>query len=366
MRKHELYRRLDLVGRPLLSVFSLYAYPERFAELLMKLDGSSASAREWIVLVVGKESYWHSSLGWLLKMLHTEDLARFYIMIRKYFPLREEPIHTGGFTPDAVDGIYTFTSQLISRIYGRKEPELVQILELLIRELPDEQFLRDHLIRARKDALAWQCPTYDAKSIHLLLDGNDSVLLVNTPETLLCIVVSALEKYNLLLSGKKSHRAKLLWNVQKRPKRVTHKDEEDLSDDMRDFLDGALRGLVLNREVQLNRGRHGEPGARTDLWIEAVDNNSKDTLSLCVEVKGSWNRSAKNAIEKQLIHKYMGDGGADAGILALGWFDASAPNRVKQNQWASMEAAKTDLDFQSAKARARGNIVSSVVLDCRW
>ena len=366
LRKHELYRRLDLVGRPLLSVFSLYAYPERFAELLMKLDGSSASAREWIVLVVGKESYWHSSVGWLLKMLHTEDLARFYIMIRKYFPLREEPIHTGGFTPDAVDGIYTFTSQLISRIYGRKEPELVQILELLIRELPDEQFLRDHLIRARKDALAWQCPTYDAKSIHLLLDGNDSVLLVNTPETLLCIVVSALEKYNLLLSGKKSHRAKLLWNVQKRPKRVTHKDEEDLSDDMRDFLDGALRGLVLNREVQLNRGRHGEPGARTDLWIEAVDNNSKDTLSLCVEVKGSWNRSAKNAIEKQLIHKYMGDGGADAGILALGWFDASAPNRVKQNQWASMEAAKTDLDFQSAKARARGNIVSSVVLDCRW
>ena len=366
LQKQDLYRRLDLVRRPLLSVFSLYTYPERFAELLTKLDECDAFAREWIVLVVGKESYWHSSLGRLLKMLPTEDLAKFYIMIRKHFPLREEPVHTGIFSPDVIDCIYTFASQLISRIYERKEPELVPILEMMVRALPDEKFLRDHLIRARKDMLAWRCPTYDVKNIHQLLDEKKSALLVHTPEALCCIVVSALEKYNLILSGKKSHRAKLLWNVQKRPQRMTHKDEEDFSDDMRDFLDGALRGLVLNREVQLNRGRHGEPGARTDLWIEAVDNNSKDTLSLCVEVKGSWNRSAKNAIEKQLIRKYMGDGGADAGILVLGWFDAPAPNKVKQNQWTSMESAKSDLDSQMAGARAGGNIVSSVVLDCRW
>ena len=225
--------------------------------------------------------------------------------------------------------------------------------------------MRDHLIRARKDALSDRCPIYEAKDIRAMLDEKSQALLVNTPEALLRVVLSALEKYNLLLSGKTSHRARLLWNVHKRTKTITHKDEEDLSDDMRDFLCVSLRGLILNREVQLNRGRHGESGARTDLWIEAVDGAGVNKLTLCIEVKGSWNRTAKTAIENQLIHKYMGTGGADAGILVLGWFDAPAPNNVK-NQWKTMAQAKRDLDSQVKKVRARGNIVSSEVLDCSW
>ena len=123
--------------------------------------------------------------------------------------------------------------------------------------------------------------------------------------------------------------------------------------------------MRLNREVQLNRGRHGSSGARTDLWIEAVDSSGEDKLTLCIEVKGSWNKTAKTAIENQLIHKYMGDGGADAGILALGWFDAPVPNKVR-NQWKTMVLARSDLDSQVESVRARGIEVSAVVLDCRW
>ena len=365
LRKQELYRRIDLVKRPLLSVFALYAFPERFSELLAKLHECAILAREWIIAVVGKEPYWNSSLGYLLKKLHSEDLAKFYLVMRKIFPLKDAPSHSGVYTPDALDHIYTFASQLISLIYERKGSELVSLLEMLVRELPEERYLRDHLIRARKDALSDRCPTYEAKDIRAMLDEKSQALLVNTPEALLRVVLSALEKYNLLLSGKTSHRARLLWNVHKRTKAITHKDEEDLSDDMRDFLCVSLRGLILNREVQLNRGRHGESGARTDLWIETVDGAGENKLTLCIEVKGSWNKTAKTAIENQLIHKYMGAGGADAGILVLGWFDAPAPNNVK-NQWKTMAQAKRDLDSQVKMVRARGNIVSSDVLDCSW
>ena len=365
LRKQELYRRIDLVKRPLLSVFALYAFPERFSELLTKLHECAIWAREWIIAVVGKEPYWNSSLGYLLKKLHPEDLAKFYLVMRKIFPLKDAPCHSGVYTPDALDHIYTFASQLISLINERKGSELVSLLEMLVRELPEERYLRDHLIRARKDALSDRCPTYEVKDIRAMLDENRQAFLVNTPEALLRVVLSALEKYNLLLSGKKSHRAKLLWNVHKRTKTITHKDEEDLSDDMRDFLSVSLGGLILNREVQLNRGRHGEPGARTDLWVETVDGAGENKLTLCIEVKGSWNRTAKTAIENQLSHKYMGAGGADAGILALGWFDAPVPNNVK-NQWKTMAQAKRDLDSQVKEVRARGNIVSSKVLDCSW
>ena len=365
LRKQELYRRIDLVKRPLLSVFALYAFPERFSELLTKLHECAIWAREWIIAVVGKEPYWNSSLGCLLKKLHSEDLAKFYLVMRKIFPLKDAPCHSGVYTPNALDHIYTFASQLISLIYERKSSELVPVLEMLVRELPEERYLRDHLIRARKDALSDRCPIYEAKDIRAMLDEKSQALLVNTPEALLHVVLSALEKYNLLLAGKTSHRARLLWNVHKRTKTITHKDEEDLSDDMRDFLCVSLPGLILNREVQLNRGRHGQSGARTDLWIEAVDGAGVNKLTLCIEVKGSWNRTAKTAIENQLIHKYMGTGGADAGILVLGWFDAPAPNNVK-NQWKTMAQAKRDLDSQVKKVRARGNIVSSEVLDCSW
>lgn len=365
LRNGDVYGRIDLMRNPVLFVFSLYAHPDRFSGLLKQLLDGGAAAKKWIMSVVGKESYWNSSLNYLLERVPTEELAQFYLAIRRYFPLKDAPVHSGAYSPDAIDNIYDFNSQLISRIYERKGPELVPVLEDLVRALPEERFLKDHLIRARKDALALRCPTYNAKDIRAMLDERNHAFLVNTPEALLCVVLSALEKYNQLLSGKKSHHARLLWNVQKRPQKVLHKDEEDLSDDMRDILCESLKGVIINREVQLNRGRHGETGARTDLWIEAVDSSGEDKLTLCIEVKGSWNKTAKVAIEKQLIHKYMGDGGADAGVLALGWFDASAPNNVK-NQWRTMVQAKSDLASQVDAARARGNIVASVVLDCRW
>ena len=97
----------------------------------------------------------------MLKKLHSEDLAKFYLEMRKIFPLKGEPFHSGGYRPDALDNIYTFASQLISLICERKGSELVSLLEMLVRELPEERYLHDHLIRARKDALSDRCPTYD-------------------------------------------------------------------------------------------------------------------------------------------------------------------------------------------------------------
>lgn len=364
LRTDNRYRQLDLLQRPALSVFSLYAHPELFDELMEQLEERSAIAREWVVSVVGQESCWHSSLSYLVRMLQTKDVARFYLAIRKHFPIKDAPVHLGAYSPTAIDEIYTFSSYLITVICERKDIELVSTLEMLVRELPDERYLRDHLIRARKDVLALSCPVYKVSTIKELLDEQNKAYLVNTPASLCHIVLESLGRYRELLSGKKSYRARLLWNVQKNPMKVWHKDEEDFSDDMRDFLERDLKNLVINREVQLNRGRQGEPGSRTDIWVEALDVVHTNKLALCIEVKGSWNRSSKNALESQLIRKYMGDGGADAGILVLGWFDAP-PSYVSRNVWKSIEQARVELMEQVAVARSRGFEVSSVVLDCQ-
>ena len=364
LRMEDRYRRIDLLGSPSLSIFSLYAYPDRFGELLLRLGENVAGAKEWIVAVVGKEAYWHSSLSALLKMLSTEDLASFYLTIRKHFPLRNEPTHSGVFSPDALDNIYTFASHLLSCICDRKDSDLVTILERLVHALPEEQSLRDRLIRARKDALAVLCPIYDIQGIHLLLDEKNKAFVVNTPEALSKIVLAALEKYQVRLTGKRAPRVKLLWTQPKTPgAAMSHREEEDFSDDICDYLDLTLKTAIFNREVQLNRGRNGEKGARTDIWVDAISNDGNRKLTLCIEVKGSWNPSAKTAIPKQLVHKYLGEGGADAGILVLGWFDAPAPYESK-NRWKTMALAREELNRQVAEERTQGNLVTAIVLDC--
>lgn len=366
LKTDKFYLGLDLLSHPATAIFALYACPDRFKKLLGLLEKRGRAAKNWIIKVVGRESYWNSSLGYLLRMLSTEDLARFYLVIRKHFPLKDAPDHPGCFTPDAIDSIYTFDSQLISRIYERKGQELVPVLEKLVRTLPEEQFLRDHLIRARKEVLAEQCPTYDVRNIRLMLDEKNQAFLVNTPEALCNVVIAALGQYQMRLTGKRTPRAKLLWNCPKGSKGLlTHKDEEDFSDDICDHLDLTLKPLIFNREVQLNRGRRGVSGSRTDIWVDAIASEGSGRLSLCIEVKGSWNRSARKAIKKQLVLKYMGTGGADAGILALGWFDAPAPYQ-SHNQWRDIEAAKKDLEAQATVERMNGYVVSSVTLDCRF
>ena len=148
---------------------------------------------------------------------------------------------------------------------------------------------------------------------------------------------------------------------------ISHKKEEDFSDHLKKFLDMILtpEGVIINREVVLNRGRNGEAGARTDIWIDALIKETSEKLSLCIEVKGSWNRSAPTAMKEQLVDKYMGNGGADVGILLVGWFQS---HKVPQkNMWEdNRDMARAELEQQAAKLTQSGYLIKSIVIDCEY
>ena len=113
----------------------------------------------------------------------------------------------------------------------------------------------------------------------------------------------------------------------------------------------------------MNRGINGNTGATTDIWIDAFSHCDNTHLSLCIEVKGSWNQETLTALDNQLIGKYMGEGGADAGILLVGWFQSK--NKPIRNVFNNDKGnAEIELTAQEKSANEKGYLVKCVILDC--
>ena len=88
-------------------------------------------------------------------------------------------------------------------------------------------------------------------------------------------------------------------------------------------------------------------------------------MRLCIEVKGSWNRECKTAFKGQLCEKYMGDGGADAGIYLVGWF-YSKRAKANRNQWKNMHDMERFLEEQGGDLYKSGYNVKPVIIDCSY
>ena len=245
---------------------------------------------------------------------------------------------------------------------SRVEPEAVSAIEELHRRFPKNKWFYDCALRLRGQLLAVRCPTYKMDIVTKLLESKRRMLVINCADDLLHIVLNALEGYQTYLTGVKNPQVRFLWNECQGC--VTHKSEEDLSDHIQKYLSDALPRIVSNREVQLNRGRKGRRGARTDIWIDAFEDETSEPLRLCIEVKGSWNYEIKTAFESQLVDKYMDKGGADAGIFLVGWFESK--RELKKTSIAKKREIAKLLSSQGDELRHKGNNVEHMILDCSF
>lgn len=87
-------------------------------------------------------------------------------------------------------------------------------------------------------------------------------------------------------------------------------------------------------------------------------------LSKARKVKGSWNESVHVAVKNQLVGKYMGEGGAEAGILLLGWF--AARRMQHKNVYKNKTEATKELSGQVQEVECKGKLVSHHVIDCSY
>ena len=208
-----------------------------------------------------------------------------------------------------------------------------------------------------------ECPVYGVGAIKKMLSQKRDGVIVNTPDDLMEVVLSVLKKYQTYLTGVETPQVFGLWNDLEDG--TSHKNEETFSDHIKSFVDRELTNIVINREVQLHRGNGEESGARTDIWVTAISESNNTRLRLCIEVKGSWNKTCRTAFRDQLCGKYMGDGGADAGVFLVGWFYSP---RCKKNDtvWGSMDAMQECLKSQGEALRMEGFNVCPMVINCSY
>ena len=163
-----------------------------------------------------------------------------------------------------------------------------------------------------------------------------------------------------------------LWNNE--GKEWWPKQEEDPSDYIARFLRSDLseRGIIINREVQIRRGRRGEmPGQDTDIHVEAVlpDINTESQyglVNLIIEVKGTWNDGLMTDMEGQLRDRYLRNSGCRTGLYVAVHFTAKAwrtsDNRKAKSERVDINDLRIRLDDQ-ADSLSGGVMIRSFVLD---
>src|SRR5207245_5735150 len=192
---------------------------------------------------------------------------------------------------------------------------------------------------------------------------------VETGRQLVDLIVESLDRLHSKLHGEVPA-TRDLWN--NRQDKWWPKDEQDFADYLTRHLneDLKLRGIVVNREIQIRRGIGDGTGQRTDIHVDAVipgQPGSYERTYVIVEVKGNWNTELLTAMETQLHDRYLRENKCRDGIYLAGWFTCTKWDDTdnRKNQCSPMNLAEAkDFFSQQATALSGGGFqIESYVLD---
>jgi hypothetical protein len=295
------------------------------------------------------------------------DLADLYLWLCKEFPRSEDPVKKGG----AIGGREQVADLRDSLLIGLSNRATSAAVEELTRisthsGTPDMRYL---IAQARQKLLeaSWTSPTPQQL---LLMARNHQKRWVESALGLREVVLQSLARYQGELRGELpavqdlwSERSRKVW----RPK-----PEDAISNHIARHLrrDLTERGVIVNREVQI---RFSPDGQRTDIHVDAVrhrrGDDSEALLKVIIEVKGSWNKSLKTAMQEQLRDKYLKENDCRHGIYLVAWFnckdwDARDPRCRDAKAWRwNLEEARAQLDSQAKSLSNDQCSLAAFVLD---
>lgn len=314
----------------------------------------------------------------VLQQLSENQLAELYIWLMKEFPPEKYSQPEGAHTVTPQISIGEWRDSVLRVLMDKGTAEACKQIQKISVELSQYKWIKEFtLIEARRIALqkSWQPPQIDQL---LKLVENHELRLINTPDELMDIILDSLEDLeNKLLNGNQPQ-AIDLWNekvvtVKKNGKRTritisSPKDEIRLSNKIKNHLDKELKGIVVDREVDVQ-------GNKTDIYISAFSRDHlgrpKDVMKVTIEVKGCWNNELDTAMESQLIDKYLTGTECNRGIYLIGWFvcdrwNDQTDSRLKKSSKIDIKNAKEKYSKQAKELSSKNAIrVESVVLDTR-
>jgi hypothetical protein len=256
------------------------------------------------------------------EQLSDSHLGDLYSLMCELWPPEEDPPWGGGAFTER-HRLAELRSSVFMILVNRGTKEACVTIESLINKYPDQRSWMAWRLREAKANYfrkTWSPPSA-VQIIELLSDS--SKRYVENEEELLRVASESLSRFQHKCKKGPFPAVGNFWNYQGSGNNRTNfrpKDEEDLSDGiaawLRDDL-GPSRGIVINREVQPRRGQE------TDIYINAVSravDAGSVILTVVVEVKGCWHEKLREAMEKQLVNRYMKENGLAYGLYLVGWY----------------------------------------------
>jgi len=294
-----------------------------------------------------------------------EQLADLYIWLVRQFPQRDD----GPEVSSRPNGAW-FRDGVLDYLTRRGTYEAAAALRRVAATFPEHPWLQRMVVQAGAAARAatWVPPSPQAV-IRLATDGAGR--LVQDGEQLLDVLIESLRRFERELHGE-TPAVRSLWNERARGV-WWPKDEADFADAIKRHLDHDLgqRGIIVNREVEIQRPIGSPLGERTDIHVDAVIRGPRadlhDRISAIIEVKGNWHRQLMSAMEEQLVGRYLRDKECRYGLYVVGWFSGDQwsgddPRKRQVLGWTLGEA-QAHFDAQAAALSVAGLAVKALVID---
>ena len=347
-----------------------------FSKALLKASDDAAWKTLWPLIQTdtnyGRQllegvSYGYDDKASFTNCLSDVELGELYIwLLEQYSP--DERMASGAVGP--VDTVRMLRDGSLEKLKRRASFDACDALARAELQFPQYRWLRFHFDEAELLACAstWEAQT--PRDI-ITMASDSKKRFIESSQQLLDVIVESLSHLQAELHGELASVGDL-WNFKGAD--WWPKQEEDVSDYVARHLKKGLadRGIVINREVQIRRGRRGEmAGQSTDIHVDAVP--AQDTpgqlygpIGVVIEVKGSWNDGLMRDMEGQLRDRYMKNSEYRAGLYVVAHF--------KANQWIASDArrAKSDaIDIsklrqdltEQATELSGGVLIRSFVLD---
>jgi hypothetical protein len=256
----------------------------------------------------------------LLSSIDERVLLQLYEWLLDHFPRSEEKFPMGMHAIGAREDLADWRDSLLSRVIKSGSRDALQGVTELVHRRPELQ-LEWALAALRESSRLNGWSPITVRELRELQE-RQGTRLIRSHDGLLQVLVEELTSIQGWLSGE-TPQAFSLWNVT--PTTKVPKDENTISDWYCHALRLRLidRGIIVNREVEVQRRSLHGVGLRQDLRVEVVDSQLDEHYVCVVEVKGVWNSGVRTNLETQLAADYLAGGGLTHGVYLVVSFDSA-------------------------------------------
>lgn len=317
-------------------------------------------------LMLGHANYSHRRERNILASLSEPEISELYFWLEEHFPAVNDVRYPSGEAHSVTprDEVGRMRDNCPSYLSGLGTQAAINAMQSICERFPDRDWLM-HLLNQAKQALRQRSMQALPPSELIVYTHRREARLARSSAELMEAVLVSLHRLQEKLHGQ-TPLAPFLWNLSGNGDTGRPKSEDRLTDFVKFFLEIDLPTFVIDREVQIRNLKEHGIGERTDLKIEAKDQDGR-SISVIIESKGCWNPELMTAMQSQLHDRYLKLDGEACGIYLVGWFLC---DRWDSKSDYAFKGTKGELHAELAKQASsipsEGRRLSAFVLDATY